>query len=451
MATAESNTPRIMPIAASRATSPSHERATFTIRNGPIFSGKSFGANTNISGESVFTTSLVGYPESLTDPSYRGQILVFTQPLIGNYGVPSSAARDEFGLLKYFESPHLQAAGVVVADVAEQYSHWTAVESLGQWCAREGVPAISGVDTRAIVTFLREQGSSLARITVGEEYDADEDEAFVDPEGINLVQRVSTKAPFHINCPHGDVHVAVVDCGVKENILRSLVARGASVTCLPYNTDISKLAQHFDGVFISNGPGDPTHCQETVHHLRQLMDSSQIPVMGICLGHQLLALAAGAKTIKLKYGNRAHNIPALDLTTGKCHITSQNHGYAVDSSTLPADFKEYFVNLNDSSNEGMIHKSRPIFSTQFHPEAKGGPLDSAFLFETYLESVRRYKRGMSKLQPNRDTRMSPLVTDIISKERIGVETESKKMTRRLGLEAEHTRAQQQAEAVAATA
>ena len=377
--------------------------------------------------------------------------MVFTQPLIGNYGVPSAAARDEFGLLKYFESPHLQAAGVVVADVAEQYSHWTAVESLGQWCAREGVPAISGVDTRAIVTFLREQGSSLARITVGEEYDADEDEAYVDPEGINLVQKVSTKAPFHINCPNGDMHVAVIDCGVKENILRSLVSRGASVTCFPYNTNIAKLAHHFDGVFISNGPGDPTHCQETVHHLRQLMNSSQIPVMGICLGHQLLALAAGAKTIKLKYGNRAHNIPALDLTTGKCHITSQNHGYAVDATTLPAEFKEYFVNLNDSSNEGIIHKSRPIFGTQFHPEAKGGPLDSAFLFETYLESVRRYRRGQSKLQPNRDTRMSPLLGDLLSKERVGVETEAAQLRERSSREDQLHHVQQRAEALAAAA
>ena len=354
LATVADGTPRQQAIPIHKqfpSAAPATDRATFTIRNGPIFHGASFGARSNISGEAVFTTSLVGYPESLTDPSYRGQILVFTQPLIGNYGVPSGV-KDEYGLLKYFESPNIQASGVVVADAAEKYSHWTAVESLGEWCAREGVPAITGVDTRAIVTFLRDQGSSLARLTIGEEYDQDEDEAFVDPEQINLVRKVTTKAPFHVPAPAPTAHVAVIDCGVKENILRSLVSRGASATVFPYDYPIHKVAHHFDGVFISNGPGDPTHCQDTVYHLRKLMETSQIPIFGICLGHQLLALACGARTIKLKYGNRAHNIPALDLTTGRCHITSQNHGYAVDASTLPAEWRPYFTNLNDNSNEG---------------------------------------------------------------------------------------------------
>lgn len=422
LATVHDTAERAMPIPGRvKAPTPvSRERATLTIRNGPIFHGTSFGARSNISGEAVFTTSLVGYPESMTDPSYRGQILVFTQPLIGNYGVPSSV-RDEFGLLKYFESPHIQPCGVVVADVAEQYSHWTAVESLGQWCAREGVPAISGVDTRAIVTYLREQGSSLARLTIGEEYDQDEDEAFVDPEQINLVRKVSTKAPFHVSAPEPVAHVAVLDCGVKENILRSLVSRGASITVFPFDYPIHKVAHHFDGVFISNGPGDPTHCQDAVYHLRKIMETSQIPIFGICLGHQLLALACGAKTIKLKYGNRAHNIPALDLTTGRCHITSQNHGYAVDAATLPKDWKPYFINLNDNSNEGLIHSSRPIFSTQFHPEAKGGPLDSAYLFDMYMDNVRKYKDSQIAVSPSRQSLPNPLLVDLLSKERVGVD------------------------------
>ncbi|CDR43182.1 CYFA0S11e01178g1_1 [Cyberlindnera fabianii] len=393
------------------------DRATFTIRNGPVFNGYSFGYNANVSGEAVFTTSLVGYPESMTDPSYKGQILVFTQPLIGNYGVPSGTARDQYNLLKYFESPHAQCIGIVVADVALQYSHWTAVQSLADWCKAEGVAAITGVDTRSIVTYLREQGSSLARISIGEEYDADEDEAFVDPGSINLVHKVSTKAPFHV-ASTGDYHVAVIDCGVKENIIRSLVSRGASVTVFPYDYPIHTIANSFDGIFISNGPGDPTHCSSTVHHLEKTMETYQGPIFGICLGHQLLALASGAKTIKMKYGNRAHNIPALDLTTGKCHITSQNHGYAVDPDTLPADFKPYFVNLNDGSNEGMIHTSRPIFSTQFHPEAKGGPLDSSYLFDKYFADIRAYKQKQGELVGAVSNKPSDLMVNILPKERV---------------------------------
>ncbi|KAG6366853.1 hypothetical protein INS49_001034 [Diaporthe citri] len=409
---------RAMPSARPRATAPvDNLDATFTIRDGPVFHGSAFGANSNISGEAVFTTSLVGYPESMTDPSYRGQILVFTQPLIGNYGVPSNV-RDEFNLLKYFESPHIQCAGIIVSDVAQKYSHWTAVESLADWCAREGVPAISGVDTRAIVTYLREQGSSLARISIGDEYDADEDESFMDPAQINLVKKVSTKAPFVVSAPNATFHVALIDCGVKENILRSLISRGAAVTVLPYDFPVHKVAADFDGVFISNGPGDPTHCQDTIYNLARLIETSPVPVMGICLGHQLLALATGARTIKMKYGNRAHNIPALDLTTGQCHITSQNHGYAVDASTLHPEFKEYFVNLNDGSNEGMMHKTRPIFSTQFHPEAKGGPMDSSYLFDRYLQDVHMFKNSQNVYKDNRP---SQLMLDIMSKERVGVE------------------------------
>jgi carbamoyl-phosphate synthase small subunit len=370
-------------------------------KNGPVFHGISFGANRNISGEAVFSTAIVGYPESMTDPSYKGQILVFTQPLVGmslsffptlgNYGVPSPNERDEYNLLRYFESPTIQCAGIIVADYATKYSHWTAVESLSSWCSRSGIPAVSGVDTRAIVTFLRERGSSLARIVVGEEYDADEDEAFMDPGEVNLVKQVCTKHPFHVETGTSDLKVALIDCGVKENIIRSLVRRGASVTVYPYDYPIQNVASQYDGIFLSNGPGDPTHCNTTVANLRTLFDIYSKPIFGICLGHQLLSLAAGAKTIKLKYGNRAQNIPALDLMTGRCHITSQNHGYAVDVTTLPSGWNETWRNVNDGSNEGVSHQSRPIGSVQFHPEAKGGPQDTDWIFDRYVDTLREMK------------------------------------------------------------
>lgn len=371
-----------------------NQNATFQIKNGPTFHGKSFGAPVSIAGETVFTTSLVGYPESMTDPSYRGQILVFTQPLIGNYGVPSGSKRDEFNLLQYFESPHIHVAGIVVAEYAEKYSHWSAVESLGEWCKREGVAAITGVDTREIVQFLREEGSSLGRITIGDDTPVE----YVNPMAIHLVEQVTTKQPFHVSAIVKEpvANIALIDCGVKENIIRCLVKRGANVTVFPYDTKIQEVADQFDGIFLSNGPGNPEMCEKTINNLKELlsMDSLvNLPIFGICLGHQLLALASGAKTSKMKYGNRAHNIPAMDLTTGECHITSQNHGYAVDPSTLPADqWRPYFVNLNDGSNEGMIHLTRPIFSTQFHPEAKGGPQDSDCLFDKFFINIETYKQ-----------------------------------------------------------
>ncbi|AET37704.1 carbamoyl-phosphate synthase (glutamine-hydrolyzing) CPA1 Ecym_1478 [Eremothecium cymbalariae DBVPG len=370
-------------------------RATFSINGGPSYEGYSVGANVSAYGEVVFTTSLVGYPESMTDPSYRGQILVFTQPLIGNYGVPDGSVRDEYNLSKYMESPRIHVVAIVIADYAWRYSHWTAVQSLGEWCEKEGVAVIGGIDTRSVVQHLREVGSSLGEVIVNDIAPVSKS---VNPSAVNLVAQVATKQVlyFPAPCESSTYNVMLIDCGVKENILRCLLSRGANVVVLPYDYDICSIADQFDGVFISNGPGDPVFCEDTtVANLKKLLASPEfqdLPVFGICMGHQLLARAAGASTVKMKYGNRAHNIPALDLTTGQCHITSQNHGYAVDASTLPAgEFVPYFLNLNDKSNEGIIHVRRPIYSTQFHPEAKGGPQDCSFLFDKYFENMKEYR------------------------------------------------------------
>lgn len=365
--------------------------ASLKLKTGQIFHGVSFGAPVNTFGEAVFTTSVVGYPESMTDPSYTGQILVFTQPLIGNYGVPGQD-KDEFGLYKYFESDGIQVQGIIVNDYATEYSHWTAVESLSEWCIRHNVPAISGVDTRALTQLLRDQGSTLAQISVGDESSIDNISTleFPNPNTENLVAKVSTKVPVTYN-PKGELKIAVIDCGVKQNILRCLASRGASVTVLPYNYDFNAVADQFDGVFVSNGPGSPTTCVETIKHLKVAIDRLKKPIFGICMGNLLLGMAAGLQVYKLPFGNRGHNQPALNVDTGLCYITSQNHGYALNDTCMPKGWKRLFVNANDGSNEGIQHETKPIFSVQFHPEAKGGPQDTYYLFEEFLKHVRAQK------------------------------------------------------------
>ncbi|KAI8071117.1 small subunit of carbamoyl-phosphate synthase [Gilbertella persicaria] len=361
--------------------------ASLKLKTGQIFHGTSFGAQVNTFGEAVFTTSLVGYPESMTDPSYTGQILVFTQPLIGNYGVPGQV-KDEFGLYKYFESDAIQVQGIIVNDYATEYSHWTAVESLAEWCIRYNVPAISGVDTRALTQLLRDQGSTLAQISIGKESLIDNISAlnFPNPNQENLVAKVSTKVPVTYN-PKGNLKIAVIDCGVKQNILRCLASRGASVTILPYNYDFNAVADQFDGIFVSNGPGSPTVCVETIKNLKIAIEHLNKPIFGICMGNLLLGMAAGLQVYKLPFGNRGHNQPALNVDTGLCYITSQNHGYALNDNDMPKNWKRLFVNANDGSNEGIQHESKPIFSVQFHPEAKGGPQDTYYLFEEFLKHV----------------------------------------------------------------
>ncbi|KAG5462699.1 MAG: small subunit of carbamoyl-phosphate synthase [Olpidium bornovanus] len=385
-------------------------KATLKILGGPSFEGRSFGADTSVAGEAVFTTSLVGYPESMTDPSYAGQILVFTQPLIGNYGVPPAAV-DRFGLLTHFESAKIHPSAIVVCDYAARYSHWNAVSSLGDWCKAHNVPAVTGVDTREIVHVLRENGSSPASLVVGADGAFEPD--YVDPNTLHLVDRVSVKSPVVYN-RGGDVRVALVDCGVKQNIIRCLCAGGAEVVLLPWDYDFIKDGDRFDGLFVSNGPGDPRHCVATVGHLRVAVETWDKPIFGICMGNQLLGMAAGLKVKKMRFGNRGHNQPAVNLRTGQCVITSQNHslletfrtplpppprrpshsvsqGFALDDTEMPAMWERYFVNANDGSNEGIRHATKPFCSVQFHPEYCGGPRDCEPLFDEFLAAVRRRK------------------------------------------------------------
>lgn len=360
-------------------------KAQLELATGEKFNATSFGAERSLSGELVFTTSLVGYPESMTDPSYRGQILVFTQPLIGNYGVPGDD-KDEFGISKYFESDGIQVEGIIVSNYAAKYSHWTAVESLGEWCQRYNVPALSDIDTRALTKLLRVKGSSMGRITFGDDL-----VPFENPNKKNLVAEVSTKEIKVFN-KGGSFKVGLLDCGVKNNIIRCLAKRGAEVHLLPWDTDL--LKHQFDGIFLSNGPGDPSTCTTAVNNLKALLEStSSTPIFGICMGNLLLGLAAGGQSYKLKHGNRGHNQPAMNLVTGKGVITSQNHGYAIRPESLPPAWRPFFVNVNDGSNEGLIHSVKPISSVQFHPEFMGGPQDSEYLFDSFMEQVKQYKKA----------------------------------------------------------
>lgn len=350
------------------------------LENGMVFQGRSFGADRATTGEVVFNTAMVGYPESLTDPSYKGQLLTLTYPIIGNYGVPAFSETD--GVSDFFESDRIQVEGLIVQEYANEYSHWNGMERLGEWLKREGVPAIQGIDTRQLTKILRETGSLLGRI----ELEGEEDDclAFADPAAKNLVAEVSCRAP--ITYGGGDKRVVLIDCGAKLNIVRELVALGVAVTRVPWDFDFSGL--EYDGVVISNGPGDPDHCGVTVAHIRDVLRLER-PVFGICMGNQLLAKAAGASTYKLKYGHRGHNQPVRRVGSNDCYITSQNHGYAVDDSKLPANWDAWFVNMNDGTNEGIRHKSKPFFSVQFHPEAKGGPTDTRFFFNDFLRSLQQ--------------------------------------------------------------
>jgi carbamoyl-phosphate synthase small subunit len=354
--------------------------AQLILEDGGCIHGKPFGALTPSAGEVVFNTAMTGYPESLTDPSYKGQILVLSYPLIGNYGVPGNAIEEN--LSRFFESDRIHISGLVISSYSAEYSHWNALENLSDWLRSYGVPGISGVDTRALVKHLRERGTLLGKIV----QEKSSEIAFYDPNKENLVASVSTIKK--VVYPGNSYKVILVDCGVKNNIIRCLMSTGATVIRVPWDYDYTE--DEFDGIVVSNGPGDPQECKATIAHLQKAIEIGK-PIFGICLGNQLLALASGATTYKLKYGHRGYNQPVLLCGTEKTYITSQNHGFAVDDSSLAEGWDPYFVNLNDGTNEGICHRSRPFFSTQFHPEASGGPTDTRFLFMDFMDLVKDHK------------------------------------------------------------
>lgn len=354
----------------------SEKAVQLILDDGTVFEGYSFGSEKANAGEVVFNTAMVGYPESLTDPSYLGQILVVTFPLVGNYGVPDNTFTD--GISDFYESDKIQVNGLIISDYSHEYSHWNAKRSLGEWLKENDVPGIYGIDTRELTKILREKGSMKGKIVFN---GADEIE-FIDPNIENQVAKASCKEVLTYG--NGKKKVVLVDCGVKHNIIRCLLKRDITLIRVPWDYDFNQI--EWDGLFISNGPGNPEYCETTVQNIRKAMQKNK-PICGICMGNQLLAKAGGATTYKLKYGHRSHNQPVRMVDTNRCFITSQNHGFAVSNSSLSDEWEALFVNLNDGTNEGIKHKTKPFFSAQFHPEAASGPTDTDFLFDMFIEKL----------------------------------------------------------------
>lgn len=372
--------------------------ATLILGDGTEFKGYSFGYEKPIAGEVVFNTAMTGYPESLTDPSYAGQLMVLTYPLVGNYGVPPRTFRPN-GLSTFMESDRIHAEAIIIGDYSREYSHWNAQCSLGEWLKQEHIPGIYGIDTRALTKKLREHGVMMGRIVFGAQEDGIPEAVMPKYGEVNYVDKVSCKdiiiysgeesLSLPASLPAGELNdrieasaasrkrVVLLDCGVKHNIIRSLLNRGLAVVRVPWDYDFNALS--FDGLFLSNGPGDPDTCGAAVRNIGKALEGNT-PICGICMGNQLLAKAGGASIYKLKYGHRSHNQPVRMVGTDKCFITSQNHGYAVDNNTLGSDWEPLFINMNDGTNEGIRHKTKPFFSSQFHPEACSGPTDTDFMF-----------------------------------------------------------------------
>lgn len=334
---------------------------------------------------------MVGYPESLTDPSYQGQILTLTQPMVGNYGVPDRKAIDEHGLPAFFESDRIHATALLVQDYAHHYSHWNAASSLGDWLKEEGVPGLCDIDTRMLTKKIREKGAMLGTIEIDLDAPAPDFTKMQSPNLRHLVDEVSTKE-VKVYGKGNSTKIIAVDGGMKYNIIRQLVKRGCELTVVPWDYPFASEMDNFDGLFLSNGPGDPEMCEATIKELEKVVtcpDDKVKPIYGICLGNQLMGLAAGGTAKKLPFGNRGQNQPVINHQTKECYITPQNHGYHIDCSTLKPGWKTLFTNANDGSNEGIAHETRPYFTAQFHPEASSGPTDTEFMFDTFLDACKK--------------------------------------------------------------
>lgn len=362
--------------------------AHLILQNGTAFEGRSIGFSASVTGEVVFTTGMVGYPESLTDPSYRGQILVFTYPMIGNYGVSPP---------EFWESERIQVAGIIVAQSIKSPSHWTSQQTLVDWLKSEHIPALELPNTRQITHLIRDQGSILGEINNQKsKFKIEGPETFIDPNKRNLVAEVSVKAPMLLGT--GKKKVLLIDCGAKRNIERLLVGYGCTVLKVPWNYSLlnlgspmsgrsaagSRMTKNIDGVVISNGPGDPKLADQTIKTIREVMHRN-LPILGICLGNQILTLAAGGDTRKLKFGHRGQNQPCRLVGTKRCFLTTQNHGFEVHK--VPRGFVPWFINANDGSNEGIRHKTKPWRSVQFHPEACPGPTDTEWVIKEWVEEL----------------------------------------------------------------
>ena len=365
--------------------------AVLALEDGTIFRGSGFGARLDVSGEVVFNTSMIGYPELLTDPSYHEQIVVMTYPILGSYGVPPYSLCDEHGLPLHYESDSIKVKGYAIHSLSRP-SHWSSDRKLEDWMDQEKVPGIRGIDTRAVTRKIRTNGTMLGLLKtsdseIGQEQVEAELSRLTDPNNKDLVRDVTPSEPIHyVN--NSDATVVVLDCGVKYGIVRSLLASGASVVRVPYDYSVNEILEFEPRrIVISNGPGDPKKCTQTIDTVRELLETD-IPILGICLGMQILALAAGADTYKLKFGHRAVNHPCLDVQTGRCYITTQNHGYSVSSESLAeTKFSPRFVNINDKTIEGISHAEKAITGVQWHPESSPGPYDTRFLFDQFMEGT----------------------------------------------------------------